>query len=80
VTWVLGLRIAPSHRTFNVGQAGTLRVRYAIQGSSLSSLRSFAEMLGASQGCRLKVTLNPDSDAATVALACHQHQHTGSVP
>lgn len=80
VTWVLGLRVAPSYRTFNVGRVGTLRVRYAIQGSGISALRSFAEMLGASQGCRLKVTLNPNSDAASISLACHRHLHTGSLP
>jgi Sigma-70, region 4 len=80
VTWALGLRVAPSHRTFDVGRVGTLRVRYAIQGSSISSLRSFAELLGASQGCRLQVTLDPNSDAAAVALACRGHQHAGSVP
>jgi hypothetical protein len=59
---------------------GTVRIRYAIQGSSISSLRSFAELLGASQGCRLQVTLDPNSDAAAVALACRGHQHAGSVP
>jgi hypothetical protein len=80
VTCALGLRVAPSHRTFDVGRVGTLRVRYAIQGSSISSLRSFAELLGASQGCRLQVTLDPNSDAAAVALACRGHQHAGSVP
>jgi hypothetical protein len=80
VTWALGLRVAPSHRTFDVGRVGTIRVRYAIQGSSISSLRSFAELLGASQGCRLQVTLDPNSDAAAVALACRGHHHAGSIP
>jgi hypothetical protein len=80
VTWALGLRTAPSHRTFNVGRVGTLRVKYAIQGSTISSLRLFAELLGASPGCRLRITLNPNSDVATIALACRGHQHAGSVP
>jgi hypothetical protein len=80
VSWELGLQVAPSHRTFDVGSVGKVRVRYAIQGSTISSLRSFAELLGASQGCRLRVTLNPNSDAASIALACRGHRHAGSIP
>jgi hypothetical protein len=81
LTWALGLMVAPSARTFQVGSLGRISVKYAIQGSTISSLRTFADKLGAQEGCRLVISLSlSDDDAASIALACDDHHHTGSLP
>lgn len=80
LTWALGLTTAPSARTFGVGHMGKIRVKYAIQGSSISSLRIFAEMLHARMGCQLRITLSLADDSAAISVDCHHHDHTGRIP
>ena len=78
MTWALGLMAAPSARTFQVGQLGRIRVKYGTNGSTISSLRGFAETLGAKEGCRLRVALSASDDGATIRLDCTGHLHSRS--
>jgi len=80
LTWFLGLESAPSTRTFEISGYGTLKVRYSVNGSNISSLKAPAELLRAQEGCVLAVTMDPDTDRASIALRCRHHSHTGRLP
>lgn len=73
--WVLGLRVAPRSRVFEVPGHGEIEVRRSIQGTNISSLRKLALELGAGLGCRLAVRLDTQENVATVGLACEEHAH-----
>ena len=77
VTWWLGLRIAPRKQEFEVTGAPAITIRRARTGPAISSLRRHALALGAIEGCRLRVTLNPSSGRADVTLGCACPSHQG---
>lgn len=73
--WILGLRVAPRSRVFEVPGYGEIEVRRLIQGTTISSLRRFALKLGADLGCRIAVRFDCRENVATVGLACDEHAH-----
>jgi Sigma-70, region 4 len=75
VTWRLGLRQAPRARRFTTASGQPLEIRRYLQGAAVSSLRQFAEDLGARGGCQLRVRLHLRTDEAEVSLACADHAH-----
>jgi hypothetical protein len=74
VTWWLGLREAPSVKAFN-SRLGRIVVRRNVGGAAVSSLRTAAERLGATPGCRLVLTLSKRHGDATVDLVGGDHSH-----
>lgn len=71
LTWRLGLRQAPSSRTFMVpGDYSPLVVRRGTSSAQLSSLRRHALELEVVDGCVLAVLLRLDEDAARVGHGC----------
>jgi hypothetical protein len=70
VSWALGLRRAPQERLFRTHEGEQISIRKRIQGTNISTLRRFAESLGAEVGCDLVVRLNTTNNAANVSLGC----------
>jgi hypothetical protein len=77
LTWYLGLRTAPTSRYFAFPEGhGDLTVRRGLSLSQVSSLRTQAAWLGASEGCTLTLLLRTDSNTADLLHACAQGECT----
>ena len=73
LTWRLGLRHAPSERSFELSElTGSITVRRRISTSSISSLRSAAVALGVVEGCQLIIVFRTEQDTADVRHACQE--------
>jgi hypothetical protein len=71
LTWRLGLRRAPTNRTFTTpGDHSPLVVRRGTSSAQLSSLRRHALELEVVDGCVLAVLLRLDDDTARVGHGC----------
>ncbi len=70
VSWALGMQHAPQDRTFKTKDGEVVTVRKRIQGTTISTLRGFAERLGAEQGCALVIRIDTNNDTASVELGC----------
>ena len=79
VTWWAGLRLAPHDLSFVVddGTNRSIILRRNIGSSSISSLREYAQELGAELGCSLVVVLRIVQRSAVIRLACGvDHRHS----
>jgi hypothetical protein len=70
VSWALNMKSAPEERVFATSTGEAIVVRKRIQGTNISSLRSFARRLGAGEGCELIVRLKLADGSADVVLGC----------
>jgi hypothetical protein len=71
LTWYLGLRTAPSARSFAYADAaGELTVRRATSSSQISSLRTPVLALDLAEGCQIAVLIDLTAETAKVRHTC----------
>ncbi|MEU1756857.1 sigma factor-like helix-turn-helix DNA-binding protein [Micromonospora matsumotoense] len=74
LTWRLGLRLAPTSRSFRLrGTNNILTVRRSTSAAQISALRALVQSKGVTMGCQLALLLRLDDGEADLRHACDPH-------